>query len=37
MAWMWLKNMKPKKAPFDNKKHIGEVSYLSKDKLENID
>ena len=26
-----------KKAPFDNKKHIGEVSYLSKDKLENIE
>jgi len=25
-----------KKAPFDNKKHIGKVSYVSKDKLENI-
>tara|TARA_A100001234_G_scaffold81333_1_gene71818 strand:+ start:935 stop:4012 length:3078 start_codon:yes stop_codon:yes gene_type:complete len=26
-----------KKAPFDNKKHIGKVSYVSKDKLENIE
>ena len=26
-----------KKTPFDNKKHIGKVSYVSKDKLENIE